>query len=237
MDGSRHPRVRVHAVLQTGPQGLGWVRQLCADANDGIIATAGVLQGFSGAGSTSRTLLVASVTTMIAGAVAQFGAQFGQDAAERDAEVRLIADEAASVDADPEGEIQELITRFVDRGVPEALAREVAEDMHEHDPLGAQLDQEYGIREPMSPAMPYLSGLRSALGYVLGSALTLAVLLVYPAAWESRALFVAVVLCLCLTSLLIAVSSGTSVRRAVLRTVTIGVVSMAVSFAVGTVVF
>lgn len=213
------------------------MRQLCADANDGIIGTAGVLQGFSGAGGSARTLIVASASTMIAGSVAQFGAQFAQDSAERDAQVRLIEEEAASIAADPSAEIAELAARFTDRGVPPDLAHEVAEDMHEHDPLGAQLEQEYGIQEPMSRLAPVLSGLRAALGFALGSALPLVVLLLYPSAWESRVLFAAVVLSLCLTSVLIAVSSGTSVRRAIFRTVSIGVLSMAISYVAGLIVF
>lgn len=74
-------------------------------------------------------------------------------------------------------------------------------------------------------------------GFALGSALPLVVLLLYPSAWESRVLFAAVVLSLCLTSVLIAVSSGTSVRRAILRTVSIGVLSMAISYVAGLIVF
>ena len=223
--------------LRGGRLRSGWVRQLCADANDGIIGTAGVLQGFSGAGGTSHLLLVASVATMIAGSLAQFGTTYAQESAERDAQLRLIAEEAASLDADPAAGIEELTTRFVNRGVPRDLAREVAEDMHEHDPLGAQLDQEYGIREPMSRTAPYSSGARSALGYALGSTLPLTVLLLYPAAWETRALFVAVILSLCVTSVLIALSTGGSVVRALVRTVGIGVASMLISYVAGLVVF
>ena len=174
---------------------------------------------------------------MIAGSLAQFGTTFAQEAAERDAQVHLIAEETASLDADPTAEIEELATRFMDRGVPPDLAREVAEDMHEHDPLGAQLDQEYGIREPMSLLAPCAQGGRSALGYALGSALPLVVLLLYPAAWETRALFAAVVLSLCVTSVLIAMSAGSSVVRALVRTVGIGMASMLISYIAGLVVF
>lgn len=224
-------------ALHTGRLRTGWVRQFCADANDGIIGTAGVLQGFSGAGGSSHLLLVASVTTMIAGSLALFGTTYAQESAERDAQLRLIAEEAASLVENPTAEIEELTTRFVDLGVARKLAREVAEDMHEHDPLGAQLDQEYGIREPMPRTGPLSGGVRSALGYALGSTLPLTVLILYPAAWEARALFVAVVLSLCATSVLIALSTGSSVVRALVRTVGIGVASMLISYVAGLVVF
>ncbi|MDN5963543.1 MAG: VIT1/CCC1 transporter family protein [Actinomyces sp.] len=109
--------------------------------------------------------------------------------------------------------------------------------MHEHDPLGAQLDQEYGIREPMSLLAPCAQGGRSALGYALGSALHLVVLLLYPQDWETRALLAAVVLSLCVTSVLIAMSAGSSVVRALVRTVGIGMASMLISYIAGLVVF
>lgn len=79
--------------------------------------------------------------------------------------------------------------------------------------------------------------MRSALGHALGSTLPLTVLILYPAAWEARALFVAVVLSLCATSVLIALSTGSSVVRALVRTVGIGVASMLISYVAGLVVF
>lgn len=62
-------------------------------------------------------------------------------------------------------------------------------------------------------------------------------LLLHPAAWETRALFVAVILSLCVTSVLIALSTGGSVVRALVRTVGIGVASMLISYVAGLVVF
>ena len=65
----------------------------------------------------------------------------------------------------------------------------------------------------------------------------LAILLAYPAAWETWAVFIAVLLSLAVTSVLISISAGTSVPRALARTLTIGAVTMALSFAAGVIVF
>ena len=46
------------------------VRAMTVDANDGIIATAGIVEGFSGAGAGLITLVIAAVSAMIAGTIA-----------------------------------------------------------------------------------------------------------------------------------------------------------------------
>ena len=49
-------------------------RALVVDANDGIIATAGIVEGLAGAGATELTLVVASFAAMLAGGLAMAGA-------------------------------------------------------------------------------------------------------------------------------------------------------------------
>ena len=63
---------------------LGWLRAAVADreslrswtqnANDGIIATAGILEGFAGAGASDRTLITAATTATIVGVLSVGGA-------------------------------------------------------------------------------------------------------------------------------------------------------------------
>lgn len=212
-------------------------RDFAVAANDGIIGTAGVLQGFAGAGASSRTLLVASISALVAASVAGFGAKYAELAAARDAELALIADEQRGLAEGDADELAELAGHFVQRGVPLDLAREVAERLHEHDPLAAQLELEHHIDEPMPAWRPTVGALWNALAVAAGAALPLAILLLYPAAWESWALFVAVLLSLSATSLLIAASARTPVLRALLRTVLIGVSTMALSYLAGVLVF
>src|SRR6476659_6017580 len=77
---------------------LDWLRAAVADreslrswtqvANDGIIATAGILEGFAGAGAGNRTLITAATTATIAGMLAVGGAEWAEAAAEREAQLR-----------------------------------------------------------------------------------------------------------------------------------------------------
>src|SRR5262249_54742649 len=81
----------------TGPAPLGWLRAAVTDreslrswtqvANDGIIATAGILEGFAGAGASSKTLITAGTTATIAGMLSVGGVEWAEAAAERDAQL------------------------------------------------------------------------------------------------------------------------------------------------------
>src|SRR5262245_65610438 len=87
------------------PARLGWLRAAATDreslrswtlvANDGIIATAGILEGFAGAGANSRTLITAGTTATIAGMLSVGGVEWAEAAAERGAQLTRAAEEAA----------------------------------------------------------------------------------------------------------------------------------------------
>ena len=69
------------------------VRSLVVDANDGIIATAGIVEGFAGAGATEITITIAAFSAMVAGGIALGGAKYAEEATERDAQLALIDEE------------------------------------------------------------------------------------------------------------------------------------------------
>ena len=81
------------AASAARPVRLRWLRVAVGDreslrswtqvANDGIIATAGILEGFSGAGASDRTLITAATTATIVGVLGVGGAEWAAAAAER----------------------------------------------------------------------------------------------------------------------------------------------------------
>ncbi|WP_350348676.1 VIT1/CCC1 transporter family protein [Agromyces sp. G08B096] len=220
---------------------MAWVRSegfrsSVVASTDGIIGTAGVLQGFAGAGASSTTLLVASISALVAGAVAGFGSKYAELAAERDAEQALIADEVEDL-RDPSDDLAGLAARFVAHGVRPEIARAAAADLFRHDALEAQLEFEHGIGEPLRPSQPLLGALADAAAIVLGSALPLLILVIYPAAWEEWAVALAVIISLAIAALLISLSARTSVWRALGRTVGVGALTMLCTYLAGALIF
>ncbi|WP_198169626.1 VIT1/CCC1 transporter family protein [Agromyces laixinhei] len=157
--------------------------------------------------------------------------------ARRDAERALIAETALDIREDASDDLDDLAAHFVERGVSRDLARDVAQQMHAHDAVGAQLEAEHGIDEPMPRSRPVLGALGNAAALATGSLLPLLMLLAYPAAWEEWAVAAAALISLTVTSVLIALSARTSVPRALRRTIGIGVATMGLSYLVGLVEF
>ena len=207
------------------------------DANDGIIATAGTLQGFAGAGAGDRLLLFASVAALLAGGLSAGGAKWAEVAAQRETELSIARDESQRIAADPEGERAELVSYWEGRGLSPDLAREVAGELMARDALGAQLDAEYGIEEVTHPGLPWLAGLETAIAFMIGATVPVLITFFTPVATETPVIVVAVVVSLALTSFVAAGGGQLSGARMLIRSLVVGLGTMAASYAAGLVFF
>jgi len=209
------------------------LRSWTVEANDGIIATAGVLEGFAGAGGDDATLITVAVAVTIAGALGLGGAKWAEEEAEREAQLRLVAQEQALLASHPDDEIAELAAYYEGKGLLPGTARQVAEQLSARDALAAQLETEYGITEVMSRAQPVWTGIQAALAFALGAVVPLVITVFAPVAVETWAILVAVTVSLTLTSTLVARAGGTAVWRTVVRTLAVGIGTLIVSYLVG----
>ena len=226
MEGSVWRRLRRQL---TGQRVQAWV----VDANDGIIATAGLLEGFAGAGADDLLLITAASAATIAGALSAGGAKWAEAAAERDSQLATIAYESQKLAANPEEELAELTAHYVDRGLDEKLAREVAEQLSAVDPLAAQLETEYGIDEVPPARGPVLAGVSSGLSFAVGAGIPLLITSIAPISLDAIAVLLAVVVSLTLTSIIAARSSYMSAPRTVIRSLIVGLGTMGISYLAG----
>lgn len=224
---------RLRAAVADAGSFRGWL----IDANDGIIATASVLQGFAGAGAGDRLLLFAATAATIAGALSTGGAKWAEEAAEREAEQRVVENESRELALDPAGEVDELAALWEARGLTPATARTVAEELSAHDALSAQLDAEYGIEELMAAAAPIWSGIAAALAFVVGAAIPLLVTWLVPGQIEDVIIVIAVIVSLTLTSIVAARAAHLNVVRVLARSLFVGIGTMAVSYLAGLALF
>jgi VIT1/CCC1 family predicted Fe2+/Mn2+ transporter len=202
-------------------------------ANDGIIATAGVIEGFIAAGAGTDALIAAAFAATVAGAVSFGGFKYGEAAAERDAELAVVEEERRDLASSPEAELKELAAYYEARGVDPALAREVATQVSARDALTAQLESEHGIRELTPANAPLLAGIGGAVAFMLGAVLPIAVVILAPPETRGVATAVAVILSLMLTAMLTARLGRFSLGRTVLRSVLVGVLTLLLSVVAG----
>ena len=171
------------------------VRKWVLDSNDGIISTTGIIQGFAGAGASDETVLFAAVTLMITGGLSLGGSAYAEAAQDRAAELAIIEEQQRRLAMSPDEERAELREHYVKRGLDPRLADQVASQLMTRDPLGAQLETEFGILDGASPAtQPFWIAVRGFFAFLCGALpLTIAVVFVDDA-WRLTASLLVVVL-------------------------------------------
>jgi len=209
------------------------VRTHLVDVNDGVIATAGVVEGLLAAGAAITTIVVAALSAMLGGGVALGDMKYSEAADERDAELAVLAEERRLHELQPEEELAELAALYEDKGVSPALARQVAEELSTKDALLHHAEVEHGITLNGDSPTPAGTAVLAGLGFMVGAAVPLVVSMAAPAAWRIPLTVLAVVATLCVTATVVARLGGLSIGRTVLRTVLIGVLTMSLTFAGG----
>lgn len=209
-------------------------RSLIVEANDGIIATAGVIEGFAGAGATGHTLVVAACATMAAGAVAIAGARYAEEAAERDSQLVIVNDERHQLSIEPDMEMAELAAIYEAKGLSRDLALDVARQLSQTDALAAHVDAEYGIRTFKSFVSSVAVALAAGVAFALGAVVPLLAVLLMPDDQRAAATFAASLVALSISSFVMASLGHLSVPRVLVRTLFVGASAMGLSLFVGT---
>jgi VIT1/CCC1 family predicted Fe2+/Mn2+ transporter len=212
------------------------LRDLVIDANDGIVAIAGVLEGVLGAGLGNRAAATAVLVATIAGAIALGGSRYTEDAAEWDARARLLEEERHQLRRFPDQEVDELAVFYEAKGLAPDLARLVAVELTAADALAAHAEEEHGIEVDEPPPPPLVAAIASGLVFVLGALVVVVTAVLTPSDWRVPTTFFAVTIALGLSSVVVARWGDVPLGRTVARNVAVGLTAMAVSFAVGSLI-
>jgi VIT1/CCC1 family predicted Fe2+/Mn2+ transporter len=211
---------------------IGWLRAAVLGANDGIVSTASLVVGVAAADATHGSIMVAGVAGLVAGAMSMAAGEYVSVSSQADTENADLARERKELATDGEFELSELTAIYVERGLDEALARQVAERLMAHDALGAHARDELGISEGMS-ARPIQAAFASATTFAVGAALPLVTAFVSP---RELIPIVVSILSLGFLALLGGVSArtgGAPVGKAVARVTFWGALAMAATAGIG----
>ncbi|MFE1767947.1 VIT family protein [Streptomyces angustmyceticus] len=213
---------------------LNWLRAAVLGANDGIVSTAGLVVGVAGATGSRGALLTAGLAGLLAGSLSMAAGEYVSVSTQRDSEKAALAQEKRELAREPRAELVELTGMLADKGLDEQLAREVAEQLTEHDALRAHAEVELGI-DPDRLTNPWHAAGASFLAFTVGALLPLLAIVLPPAAHRLWITVVAVLAALALCGWSSARMGAAPVSRAVLRNVGGGAVAMGVTYAAGTV--
>ena len=217
----------------------GWrdhARESILDVNDGIVSAAGIAEGFASAGAPSRTLVFAGAAVVLAGGLAAAGARYAEGRTEYERNRSLLEAEQASIEADPDGEFEELVEIYESKGLSRGLARQVAQELTESDPVAAHADVELHLNSIGSVKTSVYGAATAGLFYAVGAAIPLAAINLLPEGQRIALTFVAVLVALGLTGWFASWLTGLPVLRLIRRNLLLGAATMAVGLLIGTVI-
>jgi len=209
-----------------------WVRPHVPEASDGILTSAGICEGFAGAGVGTKVLIFAGFAGLVAGTLAASAVEYSKTGAEHDQQVAELAGERVQLAAAPDAELDELTQLYVSRGLSRGLARQVALELTAHDALAAHAEAEHGIK-PASLVSPVRDALAVGAAFMAGALLPWLAIILIPGPPRAAVTFVIVLLALALTGWVSAEISDVSPVRPIVRTAAIGVLSMAITYGAG----
>jgi VIT1/CCC1 family predicted Fe2+/Mn2+ transporter len=222
-----HPEIhRTHRI--------GWLRAAVLGANDGIVSTASLIVGIAASHAPHDQIILAGVAGLVAGAMSMAAGEYVSVSSQADTEQADLRRERKELEDDEHHEKNELASIYVSRGLDPLLATQVAEQLMNHDALGAHARDELGISDT-GTARPIQAALTSAATFAVGAVLPLLIVMFAPETDLVVLVSSASLLFLTLLGLLAAYTGGSGIIRGAVRVTFWGALAMGLTAAVGAV--
>ena len=222
-----------HAVSERHLGGrAAWLRAAVLGANDGLISTASLIVGVAAADDTRSVILVAGIAGLTAGALSMAAGEYVSVSSQLDTERADLARERAELASAPDAELDELADIYRRRGLRPELAREVAVELSQHDPLTVHARDELGF-DVTSLARPVQASVVSALSFISGALLPVLIVALAPAAVRMATTVAATLLGLVVLGSVGAQLGGAPRGRAAVRVLVGGSLALAIALGIG----
>ncbi|KRD12120.1 hypothetical protein ASE21_21410 [Flavobacterium sp. Root901] len=210
----------------------GWLRAAVLGANDGILSTTSIAIGVAAASVTREPVLLAAAAGLTAGALSMAAGEYVSVSSQADVETADLQREKTELENTPEAELEELAQIYVQRGLDDVLAKQVAVQLTSHNALEAHARDELGIDE-ITQANPFMAAFASAVSFIIGGILPLLTAVFAPIRQMVFYQYGFSIIFLALSGILAAKAGGSHTFKAVLRICIWGTFAMAASAAVG----
>lgn len=227
--------------LQHRAHRAGWLRAAVLGINDGLVSTASLMVGVATASASlsnaSSIIISTGAAGIAAGALSMAVGEYISVSSQTDIENsdRLLEIEHLAID--PDGELEELVEIYKDRGLDEPLARQVALSLTAKDALGTHLRDELG-HHPHSKARPVQASIASAVSFALGGLIPFVGALLFSSSSEKTSTIALAILAFTIVGLMIAgaVGAKTAGSRLLIPTLRVligGCIGMAITAGIG----
>ena len=201
-------------------------------ANDGIISIAGVVIGVASATSNIWFILISALSAIFAGAFSMAGGEYVSVSTQKDTEEAAVAKEQALLDRSPESARESLYQTFLSQGDCETEAEVKVNQAFSKNPIKVLVEEKYGV-DMEEITNPWHAAISSFLSFSLGSLPPTLAILLFPDPYRIPITAVVVALTLILTGYVSAKLGKAPVKQAMLRNLTVGLLTMLVTFLVG----
>ena len=210
----------------------GWLRAAVLGANDGLVSTASLMVGVAASQAPPGAVLTAGIAGVAAGAMAMAAGEYVSVSSQVDVERADLDFETSQHALDPDGELLELVGIYQERGLPRALAQQVATIFHAIDPVAAHARDELG-QTRHTRARPVQAAVASAASFLIGGLVPFFGLLAKATPLRLGLIFGVTVVGLVAAGAIGARIAGGPVRRPTVRVVSWGCIAMLVTAGVG----
>lgn len=201
-------------------------------ANDGIISIAGVVIGVASATSNIWFILISALSAIFAGAFSMAGGEYVSVSTQKDTEEAAIAKEQVLLDRSPEAARESLYQTFLSQGDCETAAEVKVNQAFSKNSIKVLVEEKYGV-DLEEITNPWHAAVSSFLSFSVGSLPPTLAIMLFPEPYRIPVTVVVVALTLLLTGYISAKLGKAPIKQAMLRNLTVGLLTMLVTYVVG----
>lgn len=210
----------------------GWLRAGVLGANDGILSVSSLVQGVASPKSDLHDILLAASAGLVAGILSMSTGESVSVSSQADTERADRAMERYALRHEYGAEMAELAGIYMRRGLEQALAWRVAEQLVARDALGAHARDAIGISPTLS-ARPFQAAFTSAASFAVGGVVPLLAAIAAPGAALIPVTATVSLACLAALGAVAARAGGAASLAGALRVALWGALTMALMAAAG----
>jgi len=148
----------------------GWLRPAVFGAMDGLVTNIALISGVGGGGVSTHNVILTGFAGLVAGAVSMGLGEYTSVRTQNDQVANEVAKERAELERYPEVEAEELAGIWIARGLPEELAKRVADELSKNpdEALRVHAQEELGVNPHDQPS-PWTAAISSFLCFAVGA--------------------------------------------------------------------
>lgn len=208
------------------------VRELVETVNDGIMTVSGFSAGLASDETLYNLWSPIVLLAALAGALSVAGIALASGLADREAELLAAEEEQRLLELSPDQLNAELAAHWKERGLQEATAQQVADELMAIDPIGAHLELD-GFDERTTVGDAFIDAYTEAIAFLFGAFIPLLISVLTPGEWRAEYTVAAAAASLVVSSIALARLGHTRIWQTLLRSLVIGLAALGGSYLVG----